>query len=149
MDFFEVQKTLREREKANEGKILLTAPIANEMTEIVNNALTTKDISFRGIRSNYGDILLSGGDGVGQILKDSYKYLEEGKTPKEVTFGNLQTAHMLRLKKAFENLDLRIELKRKQEALKRKSDKLNVSKRTISNLKEEITRLISLIDLIK
>jgi hypothetical protein len=56
---------------------------------------------------------------------------------------------MLRLKKAFENLDLRIELKRKQEALKRKSDKLNVSKRTISNLKEEITRLISLIDLIK
>jgi hypothetical protein len=147
MAYFEVQKALKEQEKANEGKILLTAPIANEMTEIVNNALTTKDISFRGIRSNYGDILLSGGDGVGQILKDSYKYLEEGKTPRVVTFGNLQTAHMLRLKKAFENLEERMELKRKQEALKRKSNKLTLSRSAIAKLKADITRTIGLIEI--
>jgi hypothetical protein len=149
MAFFEVQKALKEQEKANEDKILLTAPIADKMTEIVNNAGSNKDISFRGIRSNYGDILLSGGDGVGTLLKDSYRYLEEGKKPPIITFGNLQTAHMIRLKRAYENLDLRIELKRKQEGFKKKSTKLNLSERSIATLKAEIARLITAIDLIK
>lgn len=150
MAYFEVQKALKEQEKAKKNKIFLPVGVVDEMIDIINKAGSSKDISFIGLRTvDWGDIDLSGGDGVENLLKNSYEYFEEGKTPPVVTFGNLQTAHMLRLKKAFENLDLRKKLKRKQEALKRKSEKLNLNERTITNLKDEITRLITKIDLIK
>lgn len=147
MAYFEVQKALKEQEKAKQDKIFLPAGVVEKMIDIINKAGSNKDISFIGLKTvDWGNINLSGGDGVGNLLKDSYKYFEESKTPPIVTFGNLETAHMLRLKKAFENLEERMALKRKSDALKRKSDKLTLQRNSLARLKIDILKLIGEID---
>lgn len=163
MAYFEVQKALKEQEKAKQGKIFLTADRANAITEKVNNALSNKDISGWMTAEGYS---FTGDGGLANLLKESYENFYKGVTPKEMfigkpgqsyirampkeqlrtQLGNLETAHMLRLKKAFENLEERMALKRKSDALKRKSDKLTLQRSSLARLKIDILKLIGEID---
>lgn len=168
MAYFEVQKALKEQEKAKEGKIFLTAAVANDVTEVVNKATSNKDLAGAGIVYGGNKIPYVGDTGLADLIKDSYENFYKGITPKEqfrvqagvsykgvkppttqlrTQLGNLETAHMLRLKKAFENLELRMALKRKSDALKRKSSNLTISRSAITKLKADITRLIGLIEI--
>jgi hypothetical protein len=164
----QVDREYNSKKKNEKSTLIIPPDIAKLIIQKVNSALTRSDLSGKGVIINGQQYLLTGETGLEGVIEDSYKNFYEGIRPKEgfnslpyvgmpfkggipktqlrFQVGNLETPHMLLVKKAFENLDLRMELKRKQEALKRKSDKLTLNQRNIAKLKDDLFVLISRIE---
>lgn len=163
--------------KYKDSRTLIIPPdIAKIIIEKVNSAKTRSDLSGRGVIINGKEYPFTGEIGLEDTIKDSYVNFYEGVRPKEqfnryipgqpqrykgigppktqlkFQIGNLETPYMLLVKKAYENLELRMELKRKSDALKRKSDSLGLSKsltlnqRSIAKLKDDLFVIISRIE---